>query len=234
MSRTVHPSRLAPDTVVPLGSRPIDVLLVDDHAVVRAGLKQLFISEADIRVVGEAATESEAIAEALRTHPDVIVMDVRLAGGDGVSATRGIRARLPDTKVIILTSFADDDALTGSIDAGASGFLLKGLRSGEIVSSVRAAARGEILFDADAVRGAAERVRKGKHLSGDRLARLSPQEERILEQVARGLTNREIADHLDLAEKTVKNYVSNVLLKLGVDRRAEAAAYFTRHTVAQG
>lgn len=212
----------------------LDVMLVDDHAVVREGLKNLLEASGGVRVVSEAATESEAVAEAIRTSPDVVVMDVRLAGGNGVGATRKIKAQLPGTKVLILTSFVDDEALADSIAAGASGFLLKEVRGGDIVSSVRAAARGEILFDEALSRAALERVRKGKRLTDDRLAKLSPQEERILEQVARGLTNREIAKELDLAEKTVKNYVSNVLLKLDVDRRAEAAAYLSRHTASKG
>ncbi|HJT37913.1 MAG TPA: response regulator transcription factor [Actinomycetota bacterium] len=212
----------------------LDVLLVDDHAVVRAGLKNLLEANGEIRVVGEAATEGEAVAQALALKPAVVVMDVRLVGGSGIAATREIKAPLPDTKVLILTSFVDDEALAASIVAGASGYVLKEVRGGDIVSSVKAAARGEVLFDRDVARAAMDRVRKGKHLLGDRLARLSPQEERILEQIARGLTNREIAKELDLAEKTVKNYVSNVLLKLDVDRRAEAAAYLTRHTAAQG
>jgi two-component system response regulator DevR len=210
-------------------------MLVDDHDVVREGLKNLLESSGGIRVVAEAATEGDAVALALQQKPAVIVMDVRLAQqGSGIQATREIRSRLPDTRVLILTSFADDEALTASILAGASGFVLKEVRGGEIVSSIRAAARGETLFDEEQARAAADRVRRGKHLRDDRLARLSPQEERILEQIARGLTNREIAETLDLAEKTVKNYVSNVLLKLNVERRAEAAAYLTRHTSSKG
>ena len=227
-TRTRVPERADPNTA------RLDVMLVDDHAVVRAGLKNLLEGSGDIRVVAEAATESEAVAEAIRTSPDVVVMDVRLASGNGVSATRKIRSHLPGAKVLMLTSFVDDEALADSIAAGASGFLLKEVRGGDIVSSIRAAARGEVLFDEAVARAALDRVRKGKHLVDDRLARLSPQEERILEQIARGLTNREIALELDLAEKTVKNYVSNVLLKLGVDRRAEAAAYLSRHTASKG
>jgi len=212
----------------------LDIMLVDDHGVVRAGLKDLVEAAGDMRVVAEAATETEAIAEAIRTSPDVVVMDVRLAGGNGVSATRNIKHHLPDVKIVILTSFVDDEALADSIEAGASGFLLKEVRGGEIVSSIRAAARGEILFDDEVARAAVERVRKGKHLVDERLARLSPQEEKVLEQIARGLTNGEIAEELELAEKTVKNYVSNVLMKLGVGRRAEAAAYLTRRTASKG
>ena len=224
-----RPAREAPGR-----RRPLIVMLVDDHSVVRAGLKDLLEATGEINVVAEAATESDAVSEAVRTAPDVIVMDVRLAAGDGISATRAIKAQLPDTKILILTAFLDDAAVAGSIEAGASGFLLKEVRGGDIVSSVRAAARGELLFDQNTAHAALIRLRRGKHLRDDRLATLSPQEERILEQIARGLTNREIADKLDLAEKTVKNYVSNVLLKLDVDRRAEAAVYFSRRTASKG
>lgn len=215
-------------------STPLAVMLVDDHDVVRGGLRRLLESTGDICVVAEAATETEAVAEALRTKPAVVVMDVRLSKGSGIGATREIRSRLPSTRVVMLTSFDDDEALAASIVAGASGYVLKEVRGGEIVRSVHAVARGEVLFDESQARAAIDRLRKGKHFLGDRLAQLSPQEERILEQIARGLTNREIGEELNLAEKTVKNYVSNVLMKLNVGRRAEAAAYLTRRTASKG
>ena len=215
-------------------SAALTVMLVDDHDVVRGGLKRLLEETGDMQVVAEARSQEEAVAEAVRSKPDVIVMDVRLGVGSGVTATREIRSRIPDARVLMLTSFDNDEALATSIVAGASGFVLKEVRGGDIVRSVRAVARGERLFDEVAARAAMDRLRRGKHYLGDRLALLSPQEERILEQMARGLTNREIALELDLAEKTVKNYVSNVLMKLDVDRRAEAAAYLTRHTAQPG
>ena len=217
-----------------IASTDLTVMLVDDHDVVRSGLKKLLEETGDIQVVAEAKGEAEAVAEALRTKPDVIVMDVRLGPGDGVIATREIRSCIPGARVLMLTSFDDDEALATSILAGASGFILKEVRGADIVRSVRAVARGELLFDEEAARAAIDRLTRGKHFLGDRLALLSPQEERVLEQIARGLTNREIAIELDLAEKTVKNYVSNVFMKLDVDRRAEAAAYLTRHTAPAG
>lgn len=206
------------------------VMLVDDHDVVREGLRTLLESTGDIAIVAEADTVAEAVAEALRTRPAVVVMDVRLPDGSGIEAAREIRSRLPDTRVLILTSFADDEATLSSITAGASGYVLKEVRGGEILRSLRAVARGESLLDADVAQAAMERVRKGKHLVEVKLSLLSPQEERILERVARGRTNHEIADEMGLAEKTVKNYVSNVLMKLEVGRRAEAAAYLARHS----
>ena len=212
----------------------IRVMIVDDYDVIRAGLRNLLESAPDIAVVAEAADERTAIVEALRVRPDVVLMDVRLPGGSGISATRLIRSHLPQTFVLMLTAFSDDEALTASILAGASGYVVKEVLGGELVIGVRAVARGESLFNEDLANSAMDRLRKGKHLLGDRLARLSPQEERILEQVARGLTNSEIARVLNLAEKTVKNYVSNVLLKLDVSGRAEAAAYLARRTGSAG
>lgn len=185
-------------------------------------------------VVAEAATASDAVAQALRYGPTVVVMDVRLAEGNGIEATREIRSRLPGTRVVMLTSFADDEALVASMLAGASGFVLKEVRGGEIVGAIRDVADGKSLIESEVSREILDRVRKGKHLLGARLALLSPQEERVLEHIAMGQTNSEIARELDLAEKTVKNYVSNVLMKLDVGRRAEAAAYLARHTAPAG
>ena len=167
-------------------------------------------AEEDIYVTTEAGTVREAIDEADRTRPDVVVMDVRFADGSGIEATREIRDHHPDTKVLMLTSFADDEALFSSIMAGASGYVLKQVRSGDLVRAIRAVGAGESLLDPSVTTAVLERLRKGKHLMRDeRLARLSPQEERILTLVADGRTNREIGDELNLAEKTVKNYVSS-------------------------
>lgn len=207
-------------------------MVVDDHDIVRSGLRTLLEGSGDITVIAEAGSVRDAIAEATRTRPAVVVMDVRLADGSGIDATREIRSRLPNTRVLMLTSFADDEAIMASIAAGASGYVLKEVQGGEIVRSLRAVARGENLLDPMQTQTVMDRIRRGKHLIDDRLSLLSPQEERILEHVARGRTNHEIADEMGLAEKTVKNYVSNVLLKLGVGRRAEAAAYLARHTTA--
>lgn len=214
---------------------PLRVMLVDDHEVVRGGIRAMLASEDDIYVTSEAGTVREAIDEADRTKPDVVVMDVRLADGSGIEATREIRAKHPSTNVLMLTSFADDEALFASIMAGASGYVLKQVRSGDLVRAIRSVGAGESLLDPSVTTAVLDRLRKGKHLMKDeRLARLSPQEERILSLIADGRTNKEIGDELELAEKTVKNYVSSILSKLEVARRAEAAAYLARHTTTPG
>ena len=214
---------------------PLRVMLVDDHEVVRGGIKALLQSTDDIVVTAEAGSVREAIDEAERSRPDVVVMDVRLTDGSGIEATREIRARRPQTAVLMLTSFADDEALFASIMAGASGYVLKQIKSGELVRAIRAVGQGQSLLDPAVTKNVLDRLRKGKHLLRDeRLARLSPQEERILSLVADGKTNKQIGEELHLAEKTVKNYVSSILSKLEVARRAEAAAYLARHTTTPG
>jgi DNA-binding NarL/FixJ family response regulator len=214
---------------------PLRVMLVDDHEVVRDGVRALLQETDDIIVSAEAGTVREAVDEADRARPDVVVMDVRLADGSGIEATREIRARHPNTRVVMLTSFADDEALFASIMAGASGYVLKQVRGGELVRAIRTVGKGESLLDPAVTNAVLDRLRKGKRLLEDeKLARLSPQEERILGLVADGKTNKEIGDELDLAEKTVKNYVSSILSKLEVARRAEAAAYLARHTTTPG
>ena len=214
---------------------PLRVMLVDDHEIVRDGIRAMLDPEDDIIVTSEAGTVREAIDEASRTKPDVIVMDVRLADGSGIEATREIRADHPAIRVLMLTSFADDEALFASIMAGASGYVLKQVKPGELLRAIRAVGAGDSLLDPSVTNSVLERLRRGKHLMKDeKLARLSPQEERILQQVADGRTNREIGEDLHLAEKTVKNYVSSILSKLEVARRAEAAAYLARHTTTPG
>ena len=214
---------------------PLRVMLVDDHEVVRDGIRAMLGSEDDIVVTAEAGTVREAVDEAARTRPDVVVMDVRLADGSGIEATREIRANREATRVLMLTSFADDEALFSSIMAGASGYVLKQVRSGDLVRAIRAVGAGESLLDPSVTTALLDRLRKGKRLMKDeRLARLSPQEERILSLIADGRTNREVGEELQLAEKTVKNYVSSILSKLEVARRAEAAAYLARHTTTPG
>jgi two-component system, NarL family, response regulator DevR len=216
------------------GDQPIRVMLVDDHEVVRQGLKAMIEAEGMI-VIAEAAGVREAVERAAVTRPDVIVMDVRLVDGSGIEATREIRAKRPDVRVVMLTSFADDEALFASIMAGASGYVLKQVKSNDLVRSIRTVAEGKSLLDPDVTGAVLERLRKGKHLLKDeKLARLSPQEERILTLVADGKTNKEIGEELKLAEKTVKNYVSAILTKLEVGRRAEAAAYLARRTTPPG
>jgi two-component system response regulator DevR len=214
---------------------PLRVMLVDDHEIVRDGIKAMLDVEDDIIVTAQAGTVREAVDEAHRTRPDVVVMDVRLADGSGIEATREIRADHPETRVLMLTSFADDEALFASIMAGASGYVLKQVKSGDLLRAIRAVGAGDSLLDPSVTSAVLDRLRRGKHLMKDeKLARLSPQEERILTLVADGRTNKEIGDELRLAEKTVKNYVSSILSKLEVARRAEAAAYLARHTTTPG
>jgi DNA-binding NarL/FixJ family response regulator len=205
-------------------------MLVDDHEVVRSGIKALLADTDDIVVTAEACSVRDAVTVAERTAPDVVVMDVRLSDGSGIEATRDIRARRPVTKVLMLTSFADDEALFASIMAGAAGYVLKQIRGDELVRAIRTVGQGGNLLDPAVTSGVFERLRRNKQfLMDEKLARLSAQEERILAMVAGGSTNRQIADELGLAEKTVKNYVSSILTKLEVGRRAEAAAYLARH-----
>jgi two-component system response regulator DevR len=219
----------------PAKQPPLRVLLVDDHEVVRDGVKALLQATDDIIVTGEAGSVREAIDEADRTRPDVVVMDVRLADGSGIEATREIRAKHEKTAVIMLTSFADDEALFASIMAGAAGYVLKQVKGGELVRAIRTVGKGQSLLDPAVTSSVLDRLRKGKHLLTDeKLARLSPQEERILALIADGKTNGAIGDDLGLAEKTVKKYVSSILSKLEVARRAEAAAYLARHTTTPG
>jgi two-component system response regulator DevR len=213
-------------------ARPVRVMLVDDHDIVRDGIRALLERADDMVVCAEAATMRQAVNQADRSLPDVIIMDVRLPDGSGVEATREIRTAHPDIRVLMLTSFADDQALFASILAGAAGYVLKQINAEDLLRAVRTVAAGDSLLDVSVTSRVLERLRSGKQLLRDeRLARLSPQEERILQLVADGLTNKQIGDQLGLAEKTVKNYMSSVLSKLRVGRRAEAAAYLARHTI---
>ena len=218
-----------------MSEQPIRVMIVDDHEVVRQGLRAMLETAGGIVVAGEAGGVKESVEVAESVRPDVVIMDVRLEDGSGIEACREIRAARPDIRVVMLTSFADDEALFASIMAGASGYVLKQVRGGDLVQSIKTVAQGGSLLDPAVTGAVLDRLRKGKHLLRDeRLARLSPQEERILTLVADGKTNREIGDELHLAEKTVKNYVSSILSKLEVARRAEAAAYLARHTRTPG
>ena len=203
------------------------VFLLDDHEVVRRGLRELFDAETDLEVVGEAATAEEAMGRVPSTRPDVAVLDVRLPDGDGVEVCRDLRSAMPELKCLMLTSFADDEALFSAILAGASGYVLKQVKGGDLVSAVRRVAAGDSLLDPALTRQVMERLR-GEKVEDERLARLTTQERNILELIADGKTNRQIADELFLAEKTVKNYVSNLLAKMGFARRTEAAVYAAR------
>lgn len=211
--------------------RRLKVMLVDDHQVVRRGLRTLIETADDLEVVAEAASASEAIQQAERSRPDVVVMDVRLPDGSGIEAAREIRARRQATRILILTSFADESAVFSAIMAGASGYLLKEVNEAELLAGIRAVGKGRSLLDPSVTTGVLDLVRAGAKGARDpKLARLSAQEERILTQVAEGKTNAEIGRHLSLSDKTIKNYVSTILSKLEVGRRAEAAAYLARHT----
>ncbi|WP_116996885.1 response regulator [Desertimonas flava] len=205
----------------------IRVFLLDDHEVVRRGVRDLLEAAGDLEVVGEAGTAEEALRRVPATRPDVAVLDVRLPDGSGVDVCRDLRAANPDLHCLMLTSFNEDEALLDAIVAGASGYVLKEVRGGDLVDSVRRVARGETLLDPLATARVIERLRNPP-VTEDPLVALSPQERRILLLLADGLTNRQIADEMFLAEKTVKNYVSNLLAKLGMDRRTQAAVYAAR------
>jgi DNA-binding NarL/FixJ family response regulator len=203
------------------------ILLVDDHEVVRAGVKALLDAQEGMVVVGEADNAEEAVRRVGYDEPDVVVLDVRLPGGSGIEACREIRSRFPDVKVLMLTSFADEEALMAAILAGASGYVLKRVKSNELVTDIRKVGAGESLLDADMTERLFQRLRSGPQ-EDPLLSRLSRQERTIVDHIAAGLTNRQIAEEMFLAEKTVKNYVSNLLSKMGMSRRSEAAAYVAR------
>jgi two-component system, NarL family, response regulator DevR len=205
----------------------IRVFLVDDHEVVRRGLRDLMDAEEDLEVVGDAATAGMALAGIAATSPDVAVLDVRLPDGNGVEVCREVRARDPRVACLMLTSFSDDEALFDAIMAGAAGYLLKDIKGNDLVDAVRRVAGGDSLLDPSVTGKVLERLRKGDE-EDPRLKALSDQERRILALIAEGLTNRQIAERMHLAEKTVKNYVSNLLAKLGMQRRTEAAVFYTQ------
>jgi DNA-binding NarL/FixJ family response regulator len=205
---------------------PIRVFLLDDHEVVRRGVAELLDTEPDLEVVGEASSAAEALRRVPAVRPDVAVLDVRLPDGDGVTVCRELRSRLPDLRCLMLTSFADDDALFDAIMAGASGYVLKQIRGTDLVGAVRAVARGQSLLDPRTTARVLHRLRA--HASTpDPRAGLSEQERTVLELIGEGLTNREIGERMFLAEKTVKNYVSHLLAKLGMHRRTQAAIFAT-------
>lgn len=211
----------------------IRILLVDDHAVVRAGLRSVLETENDLEVVGEAGTMAEGVRRVGYDSPDLVIMDVRLPDGSGVEACREIRAQFPQVKVLMLTTFADEEALVAAILAGAAGYVLKRIDTRQLVESIRRVIAGESLLDSEMTATIFARLRGG-HDQDPLLDRLSDQERIIVHHIATGLTNRQIAEEMYLAEKTVKNYVSNVLTKLGMSRRTEAAAYVARLEGAEG
>ena len=210
-----------------VGAVPTRIFLLDDHEVVRRGLRDLLDAEDDLEVVGEASTMEEALRRVPPTRPDVAILDVRLPDGNGVEACRDIRAAHPEVHCLILTSFSDDEALFDSIMAGAAGYLLKQIRGPDLVDSVRRVAAGQSLLDPTLTARVLDRLRRPPE-EDPQLARLTAKEREILDLLAEGLTNRQIGEQLYLAEKTVKNYVSNLLTKLGMHRRTEAAVYAAR------
>src|SRR6476661_7323764 len=205
----------------------VRIFLLDDHEDVRRGVREVLEVEADLEVVGEARTAEEARARLPSASPDVAIIDMRLPDGNGVEVCREVRSRNPEVQCVVLTSFADDEALFDSIMAGAAGYLLKQIKGTDLVDAIRRVASGQSLLDPNVTARVLERLRKGP-AEDERLARLTDQERKILDLIAEGLTNRQIGERMFLAEKTVKNYVSNLLAKLGMERRTEAAVFAAR------
>jgi len=200
---------------------------LDDHEIVRRGLADLIGLESDLQVVGEASSKTEALHRIPAARPQVAVLDVRLPDGSGVEVCREIRSEFPDIRCLMLTSYADDEALFDAIMAGASGYVLKEIRGTDLISAIRQVAAGKSLLDPVATARVLDRIRKGDQ-QDDRLRGLSDQERRILHLIGEGMTNRQIGESMHLAEKTVKNYVSSMLAKLGMERRTQAAAFAAR------
>jgi DNA-binding NarL/FixJ family response regulator len=210
----------------------LKILLVDDHEVVRLGIKALLSNYPEFEVVAEAGSADEAVKEAKAYKPDVIIMDIRLPGKSGIEATREIMDILPDTKVIMLTSFAEDDLLFDAINAGAYGYILKQIGSDDLINALEAIGRGEALLDPALTQKVFRRVREASRKATDEaFASVSDQEIRILHLISKGKTNKEIAAEIFLSEKTVRNYVSSILSKLNLKTRSEAAAYAVKHSV---
>ena len=210
----------------------IRVFLLDDHEVVRQGIRSLLEADGDMVVVGEAGTAEAALKAIPETRPRVAVLDVRLPDGSGVEVCREVRSRQPEVACLMLTSFSDDEALFDAIMAGASGYVLKQVGGSDLVGDIRKVAAGHSLLDPDLTNRALARIRARQQ--EEREDHLTPQEERILSHIAEGMTNRQIAESMYLSEKTVKNYVSNLLAKLGVSRRTEAAVYAVRRADQRG
>jgi DNA-binding NarL/FixJ family response regulator len=206
----------------------IDVFLLDDHEIVREGVRSLLESDPEITVVGEASTAAEALSRIPLAKPDVAILDVRLENGSGIEVCRDLRSSMPELACLMLTSYADDEALYASVMAGASGYVLKQIRSRDLIDDVKKVASGASLMDALSVARVIERINKPA-AEDSLLANLSAQERRILDLITQGRTNRQIGEDMFLAEKTVKNYVSNLLAKLGMTSRTEAAVYAALH-----
>ena len=205
----------------------LGVFILDDHEVVRAGLRSMLDATDDLVVVGEAATVAEALVRIPAARPEVAILDVRLPDGSGVEVCRDIRSSHPDIICVMLTSYADDTAIYAAILAGAAGYVLKQVGGPRLVDEIRRAGKGETLLDPEVTERVLERLRQGPR-EDERLAALTVQERRVLDLIAEGRTNRQIAAAMFLAEKTIKNYVSNLLTKLGMERRTQAASYAAR------
>ncbi|MCD4535421.1 response regulator transcription factor [Nocardioides sp. cx-169] len=207
---------------------PIRVFLLDDHEIVRRGIKELLESEPDIVVIGESSSAVEAVSRIPALHPDVAILDGRLPDGSGIDVCRDVRSVDPSIHALILTSYDDDEALFASIMAGAAGYVLKQVRGGDLIDTVRRVAAGQSMLDPAVTAQVLERVRNGPRVDPS-LQQLTSQEQRILELIGEGMTNRQIASTLFLAEKTIKNYVSSLLAKLGLSSRTQAAIFATKH-----
>jgi len=205
----------------------IRVFLLDDHEIVRRGLAELINLQNDMEVVGEAGTADEALRRIPAAQPNVAVLDVRLPDGSGVEVCREVRSEMPSVNCLMLTSYSDDEALFNAIMAGASGYVLKEIRGNDLIEAIRQVAAGNSLLDPSVTQKVLERLRNGKKVDSE-LAGLTDQERQILTLIGQGMTNRQIGDHMHLAEKTIKNYVSGLLAKLGMERRTQAAAYVAR------
>jgi DNA-binding NarL/FixJ family response regulator len=215
-------------------SRPLRLLVVDDHEVVRQGLVSLLDRREGFQVVAEAGSVAESLEMARKFQPDIVVMDVRLPDGSGIEACRDIRAELSNTRVVILTSYPDEEAVLSAIIAGASGYLLKQIRGRDLIAALEAVGRGESLLDPAVTEKVLDRVRRiATGAYTDELAQLTQQEQKILMLVAEGKTNKEIATEVFLSDKTVKNYVSSILSKLNLERRAQAAAFVAKHRISR-
>jgi two-component system response regulator DevR len=210
----------------------IRVFLLEDHEVMRMGLRAVLAAESDIAVVGDAGTVASALVRVPAARPQVAILDVRLPDGDGISACRDIRSLLPDVACLMFTAYQDDQALLGAVMAGAAGYLLKGAPVQDVLDAVRVVATGRSILDAGAAQRVIEQLRggsSGASRGDDRVASLTAQEKRVLDLIGEGLTNRQIAERMSLAEKTAKNYVSSLLMKLGLQRRSQAAVVAVRH-----
>jgi DNA-binding NarL/FixJ family response regulator len=221
------------DSAVP---SPLRLLVVDDHEVVRQGLAALLDRREGFQVVAEAGTVAESIEQARRHRPDIVIMDVRLPDGSGIEACRAIRAEFPATRIVMLTSYPDEEAVLSAIVAGASGYLLKQIRARDLVAALETVGRGESLLDPAVTEKVLDRIRRIATGSSENneISQLTSQERKILLLVAEGKTNKEIAGEIFLSDKTVKNYVSSILAKLNLERRAQAAAFVAKHRIDRG